>query len=883
MDEKKMTTAETELEQAARQPARRGRRKAQPPQAEPPTAETAAEAAAEAPASAPTRRKRAAPKAAAADAPKTTRRRTTRKKAEEAAAPPPAAQSEEAPAAQAEAPAGAAAEPAAQPPADAPETAKPARRTTRKTTAKTTRRKTGENDSTDDEPGDKATEKKPRAKRTTRTAKGTAAKTARAARTSKAAGNAAPEQTGAPEPLELPGPAEQGGLLTPAAPELPPIVEPELPAEDIADTQNDDPIDELLSGEATDEVVLVSAPEPAERPPEPEGNPSEAPALPDAAKEPAGEPAQEEAGAQHVPRTPAERAQDLPSRESLLQAFFREEEAAKRRAAQKPADPEPAREKSRAEVSPLRRISFLQKRGPAFRQPPEPPADPEPIASAGAMEPKIIEQDDPPAQEPVHEPEHGEDRAASITRTAQLSIRKISEDASPFEILDSEPVISLTEVHEHHGSRFLRRIVWWLALVVGMVAAISLGGICWLYYKATPDLIPSISVTLDGEIVTPMSYDWQVPVAGRLLKRTYAENLLPSPLELSDTFGGGTMNLQVSSSSELSTALTVTDAAGQELFSGSAQDFASYSFDQNGTYTIKLVVSPGGGYQSDQSVTGSQTYSFTFHVNVRAVVRLNTQTTKQGGVASVRVTSPMDEAISPGISTSLPHTEFYAVNDAGTAWVAYLPIAYDTEPGSYEIQVEAGGDAQTVTLTVDARTEKSADYSSQYELVSPYVGQEDTPSEVTDLFTNIESTLYFESTGFASPFTDSMDVVLEYGTTEYVGRTQEEKNENTGTGRTSTNVVLSGWCGLVAPAGGVVQLARYLYGTGYTVVIEHGAGIKTIYYNLNGIYVSEGSTVSQGDSLGSTGNRTVVEVRIGATAVEPLSILRGECDALRSY
>ena len=39
----------------------------------------------------------------------------------------------------------------------------------------------------------------------------------------------------------------------------------------------------------------------------------------------------------------------------------------------------------------------------------------------------------------------------------------------------------------------------------------------------------------------------------------------------------------------------------------------------------------------------------------------------------------------------------------------------------------------------------------------------------------------------------------------------------------------------------------------------------------------------QGDALGTTDKATVVEVRVGKTPVEPLRILRGQCDALRSY
>ena len=110
-----------------------------------------------------------------------------------------------------------------------------------------------------------------------------------------------------------------------------------------------------------------------------------------------------------------------------------------------------------------------------------------------------------------------------------------------------------------------------------------------------------------------------------------------------------------------------------------------------------------------------------------------------------------------------------------------------------------------------------------------------------------------------------------------------ERKNNTGTGRTSINVVLSGRCDLIAPAGGKVLLVEKLPNVGNTLVIEHGAGVKTIYYGLRRLTVEKGAIVAQGDALGTTDKATVVEVRVGKTPVEPLRILRGQCDALRSY
>ncbi len=117
-----------------------------------------------------------------------------------------------------------------------------------------------------------------------------------------------------------------------------------------------------------------------------------------------------------------------------------------------------------------------------------------------------------------------------------------------------------------------------------------------------------------------------------------------------------------------------------------------------------------------------------------------------------------------------------------------------------------------------------------------------------DLLDTASDTIYWADAGFASPFSDKVEVTLPYGLTEYVNRTQTERKNNTGTGRTSINVVLSGRCDLIAPAGGKVLLAEKLPNVGNTLVIEHGAGVKTIYYGLRRLTVEKGAIVAQGDA-----------------------------------
>ena len=493
-------------------------------------------------------------------------------------------------------------------------------------------------------------------------------------------------------------------------------------------------------------------------------------------------------------------------------------------------------------------------------EPPEAPEKPQTPEPAAVAEPA----------EAAAAPEMPE-KAMQEPKAAQLP-----QATEPPEPGDDEPP-------ESTGSkvgRAVRLLIGWLLLVVLLAGMIAAGGIYWLYKKATPDMIPAVTVTVAGQQLDPVAYHWQVPVAGNHLKRTYAETLSSTPTALESDFGSGTMTLRVTPA-DCSTEVTVKDENKQEVFSGSAQEFAAYRFTTPGSYTAKLVVSSGEGYQSEPTVSGHQTYEFTFDVTIKATVRLNTQAVTPGGVVAVKVTGQQTDT-KPSLTAELPDTGFRA-SATGDGWVAYLAVPLETEPGSYTIKVTVDGEVQELTLNVSKSAASFRDYTSKSRLVTPYVGADDTPQEVLDLLDTASDTIYWADTGFASPFSDKVEVTLPYGLTEYVNRTQTERKNNTGTGRTSINVVLSGRCDLIAPAGGKVLLAEKLPNVGNTLVIEHGAGVKTIYYGLRRLTVEKGAIVAQGDALGTTDKATVVEVRVGKTPVEPLRILRGQCDALRSY
>lgn len=84
-----------------------------------------------------------------------------------------------------------------------------------------------------------------------------------------------------------------------------------------------------------------------------------------------------------------------------------------------------------------------------------------------------------------------------------------------------------------------------------------------------------------------------------------------------------------------------------------------------------------------------------------------------------------------------------------------------------------------------------------------------------------------------------------------------------------------------APAGGRVLLARDLYYTGGTVMIDHGAGLISLFAHLSSIDVKEAADVDAGTAIGKVGATGRVTgphlhwtVRASGARVDPLSVLQ---------
>ena len=80
---------------------------------------------------------------------------------------------------------------------------------------------------------------------------------------------------------------------------------------------------------------------------------------------------------------------------------------------------------------------------------------------------------------------------------------------------------------------------------------------------------------------------------------------------------------------------------------------------------------------------------------------------------------------------------------------------------------------------------------------------------------------------------------------------------------------------MTAPAAGTVVFAGSLELTGNTVVLDHGAGLKTYFFYLSQLSCEKGQTLEQGAQLGLSGERLFFEARIGNQSIDPAALFDG--------
>ncbi len=226
-------------------------------------------------------------------------------------------------------------------------------------------------------------------------------------------------------------------------------------------------------------------------------------------------------------------------------------------------------------------------------------------------------------------------------------------------------------------------------------------------------------------------------------------------------------------------------------------------------------------------------------------------------------------------------TSFSAFEVQPDTWRALLGIDLDVKPGTYTVSVSAKGPGGPVSGSERVRVVPKNFPTRRLTVDESFVNP---PAELTERILREArelSRLWTEATperlwtsGFVRPVPQPAN--SRFGSRSiYNGQPRSPHSGADFPSPTGTPIK--------APNAGHVVIARDLYYTGNTVVIDHGLGLYSVLAHMSAMNVREGDTVEAGQvvgQVGATGRVTGAHLhwglRVSGARVDPLSLLAVE-------
>lgn len=209
-------------------------------------------------------------------------------------------------------------------------------------------------------------------------------------------------------------------------------------------------------------------------------------------------------------------------------------------------------------------------------------------------------------------------------------------------------------------------------------------------------------------------------------------------------------------------------------------------------------------------------------------------------------------------------------------WRALLGVDLDQAPGDYDVEIVDAGGAVVATRRV---TIEAGRFSTRTLKVNP-----DFVNPPKAVIPRIQREAKLMQDAFASPAADRLwdgpltRPVPHRANSRFGQRSVfngEPRNAHTG-----TDFLSPAGTPIRAPQAGRVAIARDLYFSGGTVVIDHGQGLFSLLAHMSRVDATEGATVAAGDVVGlvgATGRVTGAHLhwamRLHGARVDPLSLM----------
>ncbi|MBR3422962.1 MAG: M23 family metallopeptidase, partial [Clostridia bacterium] len=314
--------------------------------------------------------------------------------------------------------------------------------------------------------------------------------------------------------------------------------------------------------------------------------------------------------------------------------------------------------------------------------------------------------------------------------------------------------------------------------------------------------------------------------------------------------------------------IKVTDSNGEVIFDDQKSNIGSFTVDTQKTVYVEVT---SKWYEDEsRSYFGEAVYSFGAQLSPAPAFRLSAETVVGGGFLTVTGKNVADPAsVTMSVDSDTDFTwpdkftpEFYQDGDLVRA-VVPVPVIPD---GAYRFTFTSSGAAQTLLVNVTNvfRPESAMNVTAEKEAECL---SDAAKTEFENLVEELSKTNIagkkFDGNFLSGGESYTSWVIRNFGSVVLVNPTGEtgasvKSFDNNGID------VQYGWAADVSALnGGAVVYTGETAFTGKIVVISHGMGVKTWYWNLSDISVSTGDDVQKGDTVGHAGSTGLTDMVYG--------------------
>lgn len=269
---------------------------------------------------------------------------------------------------------------------------------------------------------------------------------------------------------------------------------------------------------------------------------------------------------------------------------------------------------------------------------------------------------------------------------------------------------------------------------------------------------------------------------------------------------------------------------------------------------------------------GKAQYSFDIQIDNPPEIRISSLETLPGELLVI-VAEHVNEDENVTITTDIDFKP--NVFGTGSERVILLPVSYFHKSNkTYSINVTVGDISETFEVKVNDK-EFTIQYLTIDTKIAAATRNDESAREVTEKIDPLrpvcDEVQYWEGT-FLQPVEGGRVRAYDFGKRRYVNNSPTSYRHN------GLDIGQDEGTPVKAVNNGRVLFADYMIGTGYTIIIEHGYGLKSWYYHMVSLDAKAGDMVKKGEVIGyvgstgfSTGPHLHLAISVNNVFVNPMS------------